>query len=80
MDYREHIVQDSRVSGGQLVFRGTRVPLRTILASLSEGDSFEEIRQAFPSLTSEHLQAAVAFAATSALDDQPTPPVPTWTR
>lgn len=76
MDYHEFLERDSAVSGGQLVMKGTRVPLRTVLASLAEGDSFEQLRKAFPSLTEEHLRAAVAFAAASALEDQPVPAVP----
>lgn len=80
MDYREYVVQDPQVSGGQIVFKGTRVPLRTVLASLADGDTFDELLRAFPSLTAEHLQAAVAFAAASALEDQPVPPVPVWIR
>lgn len=63
---------DPQVLGGQTVMTGTRVPLRTVLASLAEGDSFEEILRAFPSLRMEHLKAAVRFAARSALEDQPT--------
>ena len=65
--------------GGQVVMRGTRIPLRTVLASLAEGDSFEVLLDAFPTLTQEHLQAAVAFAASSAVEAQPRPPVPTIT-
>jgi uncharacterized protein (DUF433 family) len=76
MNYRDYLTQDARVSGGEVVMKGTRVPLRTVLASLAEGDSFESLLQAFPSLTAQHLQAAVAFAALSALEDQPTPAVP----
>ena len=80
MDYREYVVSDPQVSGGQLVLRGTRVPLRTVLASPAEGDTFEDLLKAFPSLKPEHLQAAMAFAATSALEDQPVPAVPVWIR
>lgn len=76
MDFREFLTSDPKVSGGQTVMKGTRVPLRTVLASLAEGDSFERLLQAFPTLTREHLQAAVAFAAASALEDQPVPAVP----
>lgn len=78
MDYREYVVRDPMVSGGGLVFKGTRVLLRTVLASLAEGDTFEDLRRAFPALTEDHLRAAVAFAASSALEDQPVPPVPVW--
>jgi uncharacterized protein (DUF433 family) len=76
VNYRDYLSQRSDAVGGEIVFKGTRVPLRTVLASLADGDSFESILQAFPTLTKEHLQAAVAFAAASAMDDQPLPAVP----
>jgi len=76
MDYREYLSQRTDLAGGEVVMKGTRVTLRTVLASLAEGDSFENLLASFPSLSEEHLRAAVAFAAMSALEDQPTPPVP----
>ena len=76
MDPQDYLVRDPKVSGGQVVFRGTRLPLRTVLASLAEGESFEALLRAFPSLTPDHLRAAVAFAANSTLEDQPVPAVP----
>jgi len=74
--YRDYFVSDPKVLGGQSVFSGTRVPLRTVLASLAEGDSIEEILRAYPTLTREHVAAAVAFAASSALEDQPVQGMP----
>lgn len=68
--------RDPKICGGQPVFRGTRVLLRTVLASLAEGDSFEDILKAFPTLTPEQLRAAVAFAASSAQEDLPVPGTP----
>jgi len=62
----ERIIRDPKICGGQPVFRGTRVPLRTVLASLAEGDSPEVILSAFPTLRPEDLRAAIAFAAASA--------------
>jgi hypothetical protein len=53
------------------VLRGTRVPLRSVLASLAEGCSFDEILQAFPTLTREQLRDAVAYAASSTLRSLP---------
>lgn len=76
MDYREYLFQSPGIVGGEVVMKGTRVTLRTVLASLAEGDGFERLLKAFPSLTEDHLRAAVAFAAASALEDQPIPPVP----
>jgi uncharacterized protein (DUF433 family) len=58
------------------VIRGTRVTLRTVLASLAEGDSIEEILKAFPTLSYEAIRAVIAYAASSAEEDLPLPPVP----
>lgn len=74
--YEERIVRDKRVCGGEPVFKGTRVTLRTVLASLAEGDPVEEILKDFPSLKAEDIQAAIAFAAASAEEDLPVPEVP----
>lgn len=76
IDYRAKIVRDPRICGGEPVIKGTRVPLRTILASLAEGDTNEEILGDFPSLTEEDLRAAIAFAAASAEEDLPVPETP----
>jgi uncharacterized protein (DUF433 family) len=53
------------------VFKGTRVTLRTVLASLAAGDTPEEILSGFPSLKTEDIQAAIAFAAASAEENPP---------
>lgn len=75
-DYRQLIVRDRKIWGGQPVIRGTRVPLRTVLASLAEGDTIEQILEAFPTLTQEGVRAAIAFAAASAQEDLPVPAAP----
>jgi uncharacterized protein (DUF433 family) len=75
-NYQERIVRDQRVCGGQAVFKGTRVTLRTVLASLAGGDSPQEILADFPSLKPEDVQAAIIFAATSAQEDLPVPELP----
>lgn len=58
------------------MIRGTRVTLRTVLASLADGDSIEDILKAFPTLSSEAVRAVIAYAASSAEEDLPLPPVP----
>jgi len=72
----ERIIRDKGICGGQPVFRGTRVPLRTVLASLAVGVLPEEILAEFPTLKMEDIQAAIAFAAASAQEDLPIPEVP----
>jgi uncharacterized protein (DUF433 family) len=74
--HEERIIRDQRICGGEPVFKGTRVTLRTVLASLAAGDSSEEILADFPSLKAEDIQAAIAFAAASAEEDLPVPAVP----
>lgn len=70
------IIRDRGICGGQPVFKGTRVTLRTVLASLAGGDSVEEILAGFPTLKPEDVHAAIAFAAASAEEDLPVPEVP----
>lgn len=76
MNYEERITRDPQVSGGEPVFRGTRVTLGTVLASLAAGDSPEEILADFPTLKPEDIRAAIAFAAASAEEDLRVPAVP----
>ena len=71
IDYKDRIVRDPKIVGGEAVIRGTRVTLRTLLASLAEGSSTEEILQDFPTLTELDVRAAIAFAAASAQEDLP---------
>ena len=71
MNYDDRIVRDPQIVGGQPVFRGTRVTLRTVLASLAEGATVAEILADFPTLSEEDVRAAIAFAAASAQEDLP---------
>jgi len=73
LNYQERIQRDPRIAGGDAVIRGTRVTLRTILASLAEGATIEQILGDFPTLTADDVRAAIAFAAASAQEDLPVP-------
>jgi uncharacterized protein (DUF433 family) len=70
------IVRDPAICGGEPVFRGTRVTLRTVLASLADGDSVEQILKSFPTLNEQQVKAVIAFAAASAQEDLPLPELP----
>jgi uncharacterized protein (DUF433 family) len=76
MNYRPYITRDPAICGGEPVITGTRVTVRTVLASLAEGMSMDEVLQDFPSLTPDALRAVVAFAAISAEEDLPLPATP----
>ncbi len=76
MNYKPYIVRDPAICGGEPVVVGTRVTVRSVLASLAEGMMVEEIVADFPTLTEESVRAVVAFAAVSAEEDIPVPPMP----
>ena len=76
MDYLDRITRDPEICGGEPVIRGTRVPLRTVLASLAEGDSQDALLKDFPALTEADVRAVIAFAAASAEEDLPLPEIP----
>jgi uncharacterized protein (DUF433 family) len=71
MNYSERIVRDPHSVGGEPVLKGTRVTLRTVLASLAEGATTPEILADFPSLSEDDVRAVIAFAAFSAQEDLP---------
>jgi uncharacterized protein (DUF433 family) len=73
LNYQDRIQRDPRVAGGDAVIKGTRVTLRTVLASLAEGATIEQILEDFPTLTADDVRAAIAFAAASAQEDLPVP-------
>ena len=76
MDYQRRIVRDSKICGGEPVIKGTRVTLRTVLASLAEGATIEELLADFPTLTEDDVRAVIAFAAASAEEDLAVPTIP----
>jgi uncharacterized protein (DUF433 family) len=75
-DYHPFFERRQDVCGGQMVVKGTRVTVRTLLASLAEGASVEEILSDFPTVPPQAMRAVIAFAAQSAEDDIPMPPMP----
>ena len=76
VDFQKFIERRQSVCGGEPVIKGTRVTVRTVLASLAEGASVEEIVTDYPTVSREAVQAMIAFAAASAEEDLPLPPAP----
>ncbi|MDP2998680.1 MAG: DUF433 domain-containing protein [Bryobacterales bacterium] len=68
-DWREHLACDPRICGGRICARGTRVLVTNILDSLAEGATRAEILGSYPSLTPEHIEAAMAYAAELAREE-----------
>lgn len=78
MNYQAFIVRDPAICGGEPIIRGTRVTVRTVLASLAEGMTVPEILRDFPTLDEPSVRAVIAFAAASAEEDLPIPSLPTF--
>ncbi|MBI5095341.1 MAG: DUF433 domain-containing protein [Candidatus Hydrogenedentes bacterium] len=76
MDYEERFAKDPSICGGATTIKGTRVTIRTILASLADGDTAEEILSDYPTISKEDVRAVIAFAAASAEEDIPIPSLP----
>ncbi len=55
--------------GGEPVFRGTRVPVRSLFEHLSAGDSVETFMDDFPGVTRAQIQAVVEIAGLHLLQE-----------
>ncbi len=58
------VVSDPNIFDGEPVFKGTRVPVRTIAAWVAEGIDRERIREAYPHISDEMVAAAPVWAKT----------------
>jgi uncharacterized protein (DUF433 family) len=56
------IVKDRDILGGTAVFRGTRVPIRTLFDYLEGGETLEDFLEGFPTVTRESAIAALEEA------------------
>ncbi|HKO03200.1 MAG TPA: DUF433 domain-containing protein [Candidatus Acidoferrales bacterium] len=59
----QRVTTDANVCGGNPCIRGTRIPIAVILDGLAEGLTPEQIRDHYPQLAAEDVQAALAYAA-----------------
>ncbi|MBE3137764.1 MAG: DUF433 domain-containing protein [Thermoplasmata archaeon] len=58
----KHIVIDSEICHGKPIFKGTRIMVWQILEMLEAGANEKEILEAFPSLPSIAIKAALHYA------------------
>lgn len=49
------VMSDKEIMGGTLVFKGTRVPVKTLFDYLEAGDSMDRFLDHFPTVTREHV-------------------------
>jgi len=59
----ERIEINPEIMLGKPVIRGTRIPVEIILRKLAEGATEADLLDAYPRLTRQDIQAALAYAA-----------------
>jgi len=59
----DRIESNPDVLSGQPVVRGTRLPVYVIVDAIAEGDSVEDLLEAYPFLERADVQQALHFAA-----------------
>ena len=62
------VVRDPDILGGTPVFRGTRVPVRTLMEHIEAGDTLDEFLDGFPSVTREQAIAFLEEAKNRVID------------
>jgi uncharacterized protein (DUF433 family) len=62
-DWKLHIASDPQVLYGKPVIKNTRIPVDLILEKLANGDSQEDLIQAYPGIEKEDIVACLLFAA-----------------
>ena len=63
MNLLERISADPQVCHGKACIKGTHIMVSVILDNLAAGVSADEILKSYPSLSSEDIQTAIAYAA-----------------
>ena len=61
------VSQDPEVLGGEAVFAGTRVPVKSLFDHLEAGDSIGDFLEGFPSVRREQVVALLEEAREHAL-------------
>ncbi len=61
-NWRDRIMIDPAIHHGEPCIKGTRVPVSVIVGSVADGDTPEQIIDAWPEITSDDIKAALKFA------------------
>ena len=63
MNYTNYIESRPDIMLGKPVIKGTRITVELIIQKLSEGATYEQLIEAYASLTPENILAALAYAS-----------------
>jgi uncharacterized protein (DUF433 family) len=71
MDTSDLITVDQDILGGTPVFKGTRVPVKTLFDYLEDDYSLDEFVECFPSVTREMAQRVLQRSESALLSPTP---------
>lgn len=63
MTIGQYISADREICHGKPCFKGTRIMVASILELLEAGQSTDQILEAYPNLTQDHIRAALHLAS-----------------
>jgi uncharacterized protein (DUF433 family) len=63
MNWTAHIESNPKVMMGKPVIKNTRIPVDLLLEKLAEGESIDDLLEAYPTIKKEDIYAALAFAS-----------------
>lgn len=63
MNWRDYITSDPNILFGKPVIKGTRVPVDLILEKLGNGETMEQLLEAYPRITEVAIHACLLFAS-----------------
>jgi uncharacterized protein (DUF433 family) len=70
MDWHQHIERVPGILLGKPIFRGTRITVGFVLERLAQGARPEDLIRSHPSLTANHVLAALAYAVSVVRQDE----------
>jgi len=73
IEVSKYLVIDSEVCHGQMTFKGTRVPVDTVLTFLAKGYSVDQLLRSWPELTRPAVEEAIYLASQSLQARYPAP-------
>lgn len=63
MNWRTHIESNPKIMMGKPVIKNTRIPVDLLLEKLAEGETINDLLEAYPHIKKEDIYAALAFAS-----------------
>lgn len=65
MDWRSHIFSDPSIMFGKPCIRKTRIPIDLILEKLGNGNTIEDLLEAYPKISEQDIKACMLYASVS---------------